>query len=143
DERRGFADHLLELVVRNLARFVRIEHDVHGAAGVELRLLHDPAAERCRFFPVHVAERIAAYVVAERVHVGAVTDAIRGAQLAFDRRETSARSVAFEEAREDDYFAADAHAALLEKESERVARVEIDLTQFDAAAVREEKLHVY
>src|SRR5207253_4747530 len=120
EERRRRADHLLEVVVADAARPVRIDDDMHHARGVEVRLLDDPAPETGRLFPVDVAEGIAADVLAERVDLGARAGAVRVALFADHGTETLARAGVVEEAGEDDHLSADLHAPLLEEKAERI-----------------------
>src|SRR5438067_8231789 len=120
DERRRLADHPLEVVVRRGARLVGIDDDVHRARFVALGLLDDPAAERRRFLPGHVTQRIAARVLAEGMDVGAGARPRRRVLVALDGADALARDVLVEEVRVDDDVAADRHTPLFQKESERI-----------------------
>src|SRR6185436_10173444 len=139
DERRRVADHLLELVVGYAARLERVDDDVYDASGLEVGLLHDPAAEACGFFPGDVAERVAADVLAEGVDLRARARTIRRALVADQRAELLARRFDAGDARKDDDLAVQTEASLLEKEAERIARVRIERSELHQAAAAEEK----
>src|SRR5207248_8456896 len=62
--------------------------------------------------------------------------------LPLDRAEALAHGVGVEEPRIDDDLAADLHAPLFQKKSERIARVEVDGVELHEAAAAEEERRV-
>src|SRR5689334_5153458 len=121
--RRCLADHPFEVVVARAARLVRIDHHVHGAPRIHLGLLDDPAPEAGGFLPGHMAERVAAHVVAKRMHLVAGAGTMRGKQLPLHGTEPVALHGWIEQLGIDDDLAVDAHAALLQEKAEGIARV--------------------
>src|SRR5206468_595409 len=96
-------------------------------------------AEGGGLFPGHVAERVAADVVAERVYVVAGTGTVRVEQLPFHGAEAFLRAGFVEELRVDHHFAVDAHAALFQKEPERISCIQIDTVKsYDSAPLEAE-----
>src|SRR5260370_12650335 len=105
DECRGFADHVLEIIVRDTARLVGIHDELDDARRVYLGLLHDPAAHARRFLPVNLSDGIASHIIAKRVHFRADARPVRRMLLTFDRTEAIVGDSRIKKPRKHYYFA--------------------------------------